>query len=59
MGVMGPMTLPFTMIGLPFTTFVFERTGSYLPAFATFLGCFLISALALAFLPVPQQPRES
>ncbi len=59
MGVMGPMTLPFTLVGLPFTTFVFERTGSYLPAFATFLAFFLLSATALAFLRVPREPRES
>jgi MFS family permease len=59
MGVMGPMILPFTMVGLPLATFVFERTGSYLPAFATFLALFLVSATALAFLRVPREPRES
>jgi MFS family permease len=58
MGVMGPMTLPFTLVGLPFTTFVFERSGSYLPAFATFLGFFLVSAVALLFLRVPGAERE-
>jgi MFS family permease len=56
MGVMGPMTLPFTLSGLPFTTFIFERTGSYLPAFAALLGFFLVSAVALAFLRIPKQP---
>ncbi len=59
MGVMGPMTLPFTMVGLPLATFIFERTGSYLPAFATFLAFFLVSATALVFLRVPREARES
>lgn len=55
MGVMGPMTLPFTLVGLPFTTLIFERTGSYLPAFATFLGAFVLAGVALAFLRIPQE----
>ena len=58
MGLMGPMTLPFTLVGLPFTTFVFERTGSYAPAFTTFLGFFAVSAIALFFLPLPAQPPD-
>jgi MFS family permease len=59
MGVMGPMTLPFTMVGLPLTTLIFERTGSYLPAFAIFLAFFIVSATALVFLRVPREARES
>ena len=55
MGIMGPMTLPFTLVGLPFTTLMFERTGSYLPAFATLLVFLIASAIALAFLRVPRQ----
>ena len=53
MGAMGPLVLPFNLIGLPFTTLVFERTGSYLPAFATLVGGFILSAIALMFLRLP------
>ena len=55
MGVMGPMTLPFTVLGLPFTTWVFETTGSYLPAFTALVGGFVVSGVALAFLKFPQR----
>ena len=54
MGLTAPLTLPFMLVGLPFTTFVFERTGSYLPAFAAFLGFFAVSAAALMFLRLPR-----
>lgn len=53
MGLMGPMMLPFTLVGLPLTTFVFERTGSYAPAFAGFLAFFVVAAIALLFLRLP------
>jgi MFS family permease len=55
MGVMGPITLPFTVLGLPFTTWVFETTGSYLPAFTALVGGFIVSGVALAFLKFPQR----
>lgn len=58
MGVMSPMTLPFTLVGLPLTTLAFERTGSYGPAFAILLTFFLVSIIALGFLRLPPEPRE-
>jgi len=53
MGFMGPLILPFTLVGLPFTTLVFERTGSYVPAYATLLGAFVLAGIALFFLRLP------
>ncbi len=55
MGVMSPMTMPFSLIGLPFATYIFELTGSYVPAFTTLIGLFAISLLALAFLRLPSE----
>jgi len=47
MGAAGPVMLPFQLFGLPFATAVFDRTGSYTPAFVTFLALY---AAALAVL---------
>ena len=55
MGVMGPLTMPFTLLGLPFATYVFEITGSYLPAFTILIFGFAISLVALAFLRLPSE----
>lgn len=56
MGAAGPLMLPFQMLGLPFATWVFDRTGSYQPAFAVFLGCFAVSAVLLAALRPGRHP---
>lgn len=52
-GLMGPIMLPFNMLGLPLTTFVYETFGSYLPAYVAMLGFYLVSALCLIFLRLP------
>ncbi len=57
MGIMSPMTMPFTLIGLPFTTYIFEVTGSYLPAFGTLIGMFAVSLTALAMLRLPAEQK--
>ena len=54
MGYMGPLILPFTVLGLPFTTLVFEQTGSYVPAYATLIATFIIAMIALLFLKLPE-----
>jgi MFS family permease len=60
MGLMGPIMMPFSMLGFPFATYMFERTGSYQPAFAAFLGFLAISALALGFLrSSPHSPQHT
>ena len=51
MGAAGPVMLPFQLFGLPFAAAVFDRTGSYTPAFATFLAFFVAAALILWQLP--------
>lgn len=53
MGFMTPLILPFTLLGFPFATFVFEQTGSYLPAYTALIGAFIVAGIALLFLKVP------
>ena len=53
MGLMGPMTMPFMLAGLPFANLIYETTGSYVDAFAMLIGALLISIVALAFLRLP------
>jgi hypothetical protein len=43
------------LIGLPLTTYVFGATGSYLPAFAALLLGYLVSALCLSLLRLPEE----
>lgn len=59
MGLMGPIMLPFQMIGVPFATWVFDHYGTYTPAFIVFLGCYAVAAVALVFLPVPRHSRTT
>jgi MFS family permease len=51
MGAAGPVMLPFQLLGLPFATAVFDRTGSYTPAFVTFLVFYAAALMALSRLP--------
>jgi cyanate permease len=51
MGAAGPVMLPFQLIGLPFATAMFDWTGSYAPAFATFLAFYSVALLVLWGLP--------
>ena len=51
MGAAGPVMLPFQLLGLPFATAVFDRTGSYTPAFVTFLAFYGAAGLILWWLP--------
>lgn len=52
-GLMGPMMIPFQTLGIPFAGWVFDTTGSYNMAFATFLGLYAAAAAILTFLRVP------
>jgi predicted MFS family arabinose efflux permease len=58
MGAMGPMILPFQMVGVPFATAVYDRTGSYDSAFTGFFGLYAL-ALALLVLLGPTPGRRS
>jgi len=51
MGAAGPVMLPFQLAGVPFTTAVFDRSGSYAAAFATFLACYAVALAILSRLP--------
>ena len=55
LGVMSPLTTPFMLAGMPFTTFVYETTGSYLPAFGVLIGGFIVSLVALSMLRLPEE----
>lgn len=55
MGAAMLLTMPFSLIGLPLTTFVFEKTGSYLPAFTVLLFGYAVSAVCLGFLRLPEK----
>ena len=59
MGVMSPLTTPFMLAGMPFTTYVYETTGSYLPAFAVLIGGFVVSLVAVALLRLPEESRPA
>ena len=51
-GLMGPIMLPFNMLGLPLATFTYEKFGSYIPAYVGVLVFSLVAAISLAFLKV-------
>jgi len=53
MGVAMPLTLPFSLIGLPLTTLVFELTGSYLPAFACLFIGYTVAGVCVWLLRMP------
>lgn len=53
MGLMGPLTTPFVLVGLPFTTWVFGVSGSYRGAFLALLVGFVVSLVALFHLRLP------
>ena len=55
LGIMSPLTTPFILAGMPLTTYFYETTGSYLPAFGVLIGGFVISLVALAFLRLPEE----
>jgi len=51
MGAALLLMLPFQLLGLPFATAVFDRTGSYVPAFLTFLVLYAIAGMVLTRMP--------
>jgi MFS family permease len=53
-GLMMPLLTPLVSAGVPFAAFVFDRTGSYTPAFWAFLGALGAAALALGRVRLPQ-----
>lgn len=57
-GLMGPIMLPFNMLGLPLTTLIYENYGTYLPAYIAVLLLHVISAICLGFLKIPDSNAE-
>ncbi len=55
MGITSPLTTPFMLGGMPFTTYIYELTGSYLPAFGVLIGGIFVSLVALALLRLPEE----
>ncbi len=51
MGALLLLMLPFQLLGLPFATAVFDRTGSYELAFVTFLALYAVAIVVLSRLP--------
>ena len=51
MGAAFLLMLPFQLLGLPFATAVFDRTGSYTPAFVAFLCFYAVAMVVLYRLP--------
>ena len=52
-GILGLFLLPFNISGLPMTTFIFETTGSYIPAYTAILALYLVSLISLMLLKLP------
>jgi len=56
-GIMGPIMLPFNLIGLPLSTLTYETFGSYIPAYATILVLYLVAIGGLWGLKLPKHSR--
>jgi len=53
-GIMGPIMLPFNLIGLPLSTLTYETFGSYVPAYAAILVLYLLATAGLLSLKLPK-----
>ncbi|MYH17009.1 MAG: MFS transporter [Gammaproteobacteria bacterium] len=54
MGLMTPLTTPFTLFGFPFASLVFDATGSYQAAFVTVIVGIVLSIGAVGLLRLPE-----
>jgi MFS family permease len=59
MGANMPMLTPFNITGLPFATFIYGLYGSYVPAYATLLGGYVIAAISLALFHMTPRPQNT
>ena len=58
MGLMSPVMLPLQATGVPLAGWIFDRWGSYLPAFRLFVALYLLSMLVMVLLPSQQPARR-
>jgi MFS family permease len=49
MGLMRPAMMPIMVMGIPFAGWIFDTTGNYDVAFQTFLGLYVVAAIAIGF----------
>jgi cyanate permease len=54
-GIMGPVMLPFNLLGLPMSTWIYESFGSYTPAYAFMLGLYVVAMISLATFKLPSR----
>ena len=53
-GIMGPIMLPFNLLGLPLSTLTYETFGTYSPAYAMILALYVVAAAGVIRLRLPQ-----
>ena len=53
-GIMGPIMLPFNLLGLPLSTLTYETFGTYSPAYAMILALYVVAAAGLILLRLPR-----
>ena len=53
-GIMGPIMLPFNLLGLPLSTLTYETFGTYSPAYAMILALYVVAAAGLIRLRLPR-----
>jgi MFS family permease len=58
LGALRPPMAFIQVLGVPFAGWMFDVTGSYDPAFMTFLGLYALAALVVLGLKVPRRSRE-
>lgn len=54
-GIMGPIMLPFNLIGLPMSTWIYESFGSYTPAYAFMLALYILAMISLATFKITER----
>ncbi|MFN3232917.1 MAG: MFS transporter [Alphaproteobacteria bacterium] len=57
MGLLGPFTMPLSVIGPPLAGYIHDVTGSYVLAFEIFIGVIVLASVAVAFLD--ERPRTA
>lgn len=53
MGASQPLLIPFNLVGIPAANYVYDMTGSYLPAFAALLGGYAVALIAVSLIKLP------